>query len=133
MKRRRLMVYVLAVALAFAGGAGPRHARAATQNHDHAAITGTIQSHDHASGQHSHSHDAAASSHAKSFAKGGSHDHAGSQPMSDQGCCYAWCNSVAVIPAAEWLSIGTTHNEHFTSKRPFQIVAFSTAIDPPPR
>lgn len=132
MKRRRIIVFALAVALAFAGSAGPRHARAATQNHDHAAAAEAAQSHrhshDNAGTKHSHDHGTDTSL----FAEGGSLDHA-DQPASDQGCCYAWCNSVAIIHAVDWLFIGTTHADHFASPQRFQIAAFSAAIDPPPR
>lgn len=121
MNRRRTMILALAVALAFAGSAGPRHARAAAQDH-HPAAT---QHH-----QHSHDHGSAAASEAD---RGGTHDHVGGQPASDQGCCYAWCNSAAIIHAADGLLIHTAHDEHFASERPIRIVAFSAAIDPPPR
>jgi hypothetical protein len=133
MKRRRIIVLAVAVALAFASSGGPRHARAAAQDHDHSATTGTAHSHgQHQSGdKHSHDHDAAA---ATQFGENSKHDHAGTPPAaSDQGCCYAWCNSVAVIQAADGLAAVASHDEHFTSERPFRIAAFPSLIDPPPR
>jgi len=132
MRFRASIVFALAVALAFAGFAGPRHARAAVQGHDHPATAGTAHSHaQHQSGAgHSHDHGAAMAS---QFGEGGKHDHAGTPPTSDQGCCYAWCNSVAIIHATDGLAIVTSHDEHFTSEQPFRIAAISSAIDPPPR
>jgi hypothetical protein len=131
MKRRRIIVLAVAVALALSGFAGPRHAQAAAQNHDHSAIE---TAHSHAQhetgGAHSHDHGAPAGS---QFGEGGTHDHAGTPAASDQGCCYAWCNSVAIVHAADGLAIIASHGEHFTSKQPFRIAAFSSAIDPPPR
>jgi hypothetical protein len=124
MKSRGIIVLAVAVALAFAGGAGPRHAQATTQNHDHSAAA----THHESDGQHSHAVDAGSD-----FAEGSAHDHAGSAPASDQGCCYAWCSSVAVIHAADGLALGATHGEHFAFEKSYQIVAFSAAIDPPPR
>lgn len=135
MKRRKIVVLAVAVALAFAGSVGPRHAWAAAQNHGHAATAeaGPSHKHDEAGGKHSHDHDAAASSYSNSHAMDAPHDHVGGQPASDQGCCYAWCNSAAIIHAADGLLIHTAHDEHFASERPIRIVAFSAAIDPPPR
>jgi hypothetical protein len=133
MKRRRIIILAVAVALAFAASGAPRHARAAVQGHDHAA-TATAHDHDHTqhgdSDKASHDHKAAPPS---QFAEGGNHDHADSAPVSDQGCCYAWCNSVAVIHAANWLISGASHDEPFASEQPFRIAAFPSAIDPPPR
>lgn len=128
MKRRRIIVLAVAVAvaLAFAGGAGPRHAQAATQNHDHSAAA--THTHHESDSQHFHAVEAGSD-----FAEGSTHDHAGSAPAFDQGCCYAWCSSVAVIHAADGLALGTTHGEHFAFEKSYQIVAFSAAIDPPPR
>jgi hypothetical protein len=128
MKRRRTLVFALTVALAFSGFAGPRHARGATLGHNHAAVAGEDQSHKHA--HHSHHHSAGDASDGTT---GGNHDHAGAPPASDQGCCYAWCNSVAIIHAADVLVIVPSHDEHFAAQRPFRIAAFSSAIDPPPR
>lgn len=130
MKHRRIIVLAVTVALAFSGFAGPRHARAAAQNHDHSAATGTTHSHAQHQFGHSHDHDAAAVS---QFGEAGEHDHAGTQPVSDQGCCYAWCNSVAIIQAIDGFQIVASHDDHFTSEQPFRIAAFSSAIDPPPR
>lgn len=128
MKRRRIIVLAVAVALAFSGFAGPRHARAAVQSQDHPAA----RAHSHAQHQsgHAHDHDGAAVS---QFGEAGEHDHAGTQPVSDQGCCYAWCNSVAIIQAIDGFQIVASHDDHFTSEQPFRIAAFSSAIDPPPR
>ena len=128
MTRNRLIALTLAVALAFAGGAGPRHARA-MQSHDHPAASAHNHAHHEVGGLHSHAHEAAAPS---QFAEGGTHDHAGQQE-SDQGCCYAWCSSAAVIPAASWLLILASHHERFSAATPFRFAALSAAIDPPPR
>jgi hypothetical protein len=126
MKHGTIIALAVAVALAFAGGSGSRHAPAATQNHDHAAVVGTKQdehSHHDAGSKHSHDHDVAASR--------DTHDPI--EPASDQGCCYAWCSSVAVIHAADGLLIGTSSEKPLASERPFRIAAFPSAIDPPPR
>jgi hypothetical protein len=134
MKRRRIIVLAVAVALAFAGGNGPRHAQATAQDHDHSASAETTHSHaQHQSGDtHSHDHDHGAAA-ASQFGEGAKHDHAGTPPTSDQGCCYAWCNSVAIIHATDGLAMVASHDDHFTSEQPFRIAAFSSAIDPPPR
>jgi hypothetical protein len=128
MKRSRIIALAVAIALAFAGGGGPRHVQAATQGHDHLPVS--THSHDHA--QHAsdsaqHDHHAAASS-----ADGNQYDHAG-VPAPDQGCCYAWCNSVAVMHAADWGLIAASHDKPLAFEKPFRIAAFPSAIDPPPR
>ncbi len=127
MKRRLPIVLAVAVALAFVASGGPRHASAAVQGHDHAAASAQSDAHHESGAQHSHAGEAG------EFAEGGNHDHAGGAPVSDQGCCYAWCNSIAVIQAADSLLIPASHGEHFSAEQPFQIAALSGAIDPPPR
>jgi hypothetical protein len=122
MKRRLPIVLALAVALAFAASGGPRHARAAAQAHDHAA------SHTHDASGSGHSHAAASGD----FAEGGNHDHVGT-PVADQGCCYAWCASIAVIHAAEWVPLTAAHDAPAAFEKPFRIAALSGGIDPPPR
>ena len=131
MTRRRSIVFALTIALAFSGFAGPRHARAAVQNHDHSAVADQLHKHSHNhAGQRSHDHGAAPASH---FGEGGKHDHAGTPPATDQGCCYAWCNSVAIVAAADWLFALVAHDRPLVLTRPFQIASISSAIDPPPR
>lgn len=127
MKRRFPIVLALAVALAFAASGGPRHARAAAQDHDHPAASAQTHAHHDTGSQHSHAADAG------DFAEGGGHDHAGGAPVSDQGCCYAWCNSIAVMQSVDWLLVTASHDEHFSAAKPFRIAALSAAIDPPPR
>jgi hypothetical protein len=127
MKRSRIIALTVAVALAFAGGGGPRHVQAALQGHDHLSVT--THSHDHA--QHA-SDSASHDHHATSAADDTQHDHAG-VPAPEQGCCYAWCNSVAVIHSAEWSLAAASHGEHFSFEKPFRITALSGAVDPPPR
>jgi hypothetical protein len=124
MKRRLPIVLALAVALAFAASGGPRHARAAAQGHDHAAA----QSHTHDASASGHSHAAAGGD----FAEGGNHDHANT-PAADQGCCVAWCTSIAVIHAAEWVPLMAAHDAPAAFEKPFRIAALSGGIDPPPR
>jgi hypothetical protein len=124
MKRRLPIILAIAVALAFAASGGPRHARAAAQGHDHAAA-------------HSHTQDASESGHSHAtaggdFAEGGNHDHAGT-PAADQGCCVAWCTSIAVIHAAEWVPLAVAHDAPAAFEKPFRIAALSGGIDPPPR
>ena len=129
MKFRRFLVFALAVALAFAGSAGPRHAQAAVQKHHHAE-NAQPSGHSHGSAaDHAH-YDGAPGS---KFSAEGTHDHAGSAPQSDQGCCYAWCNSVAIVAAADWLFAPVAHEKPLALTRPFQIASLSSAIDPPPR
>jgi hypothetical protein len=125
MKRRLPIVLALAVALAFAASGGPRHARAAAQGHDHAAAA---HSHDHQKPDSGHSHAATAGD----FVEGSSHDHAGT-PAADQGCCVAWCTSIAVIHAAEWVPLAAAHDAPAAFEKPFRIAALSGSIDPPPR
>jgi hypothetical protein len=126
MKRRLPIVLALAVALAFAASGGPRHARAAAQGHDHATSAHSHAHHESGSG---HSHAAESGD----FAEGGNHEHAGGAPQADQGCCYAWCTSVAVIHAAAWVLTAAAHDAPLTAEKPFRIAALSAAIDPPPR
>lgn len=130
MQRRRTMILALAVVLAFAGSTAPRHVRAATQDHHPAASEQRQHSHDHAGVDHSQDHGMAVETHATADA---THDHAGSAPLSDQGCCYAWCYSGALIHAAEWPVMSHAPNEHAAFERPFRIAVFSAGIDPPPR
>ena len=69
--------------------------------------------------EHAHHESGSGHSHAAEagdFAGGGTHDHAGGAPSSDQGCCYAWCTSIAVIHAADWLLIAASHGEHFSAR-----------------
>lgn len=126
---RGFLVFALTVALAFAGSAGPRHAQAAVQKHHHAADTQqTGLSNTPAAKDHAH-----ADSAVSKFTADGTHDHAGSAPQSDQGCCYAWCNSVAIVAAADWLFASVAHEKPLALTRSFQIASLSSAIDPPPR
>jgi len=130
MKFRRSLVFALTVALAFMGSSGPRHAQAVVQKHHH---TADAQQSGHSHGpaaDHAHYDGAPAAS---KFAADGTHDHAGSAPQSDQGCCYAWCNSVAIVAAADWLFAPVAHDRPLALTRPFQIASISSAIDPPPR
>ena len=121
MKRRLPIVLALAVALAFAASGGPRHARAAAQNHDHPTASAHSHAHHELGAQHSHAAEAG------DFAEGGTHDHAGGAPVSDQGCCYAWCTSIAIIQAADWLLIAASHGDHFAPEALFRIAALSAA------
>jgi hypothetical protein len=126
MKRRAPIVVALAVALAFAASGGPRHARAAAQDHDHPAAASHSHAHHESGSGHSHAAESG------DYAESGNHDHAGT-PAVDQGCCYAWCTSIAIIQAADWPLIAAAHGEHFAFEKPFRIAALSAAIDPPPR
>lgn len=129
MKLRRTIIATLAVALAFAGSVGPRHARAAVQGHDQAAATS--HSHEHsAPAKHSHEHQAAADSH---FGENGTHDHAGSQPATDQGCCVAWCSSAAIIDPGYGLMIPATSSALVSLPQPVLVTASLSSDDPPPR
>ncbi|HKY88209.1 MAG TPA: hypothetical protein VJL90_15735 [Pseudorhodoplanes sp.] len=127
MKRRLPIVLALAVALAFAASGGPRHARAAAQDHDHPAASAQSHAHHDTGRQHSHAADAG------DVAESGPHDHAGGAPQTDQGCCYAWCTSIAVIHAADWAPRAAVHDQPAAFEKPFRIAALSGGIDPPPR
>jgi hypothetical protein len=132
MKRCRIIALAVSVALAFASSGGPRHAQAAAQKHDHPAAAAIAHGHgQHQAGDtHSHNHGESAAS---QFSESGKHDHAGTPPATDQGCCYAWCTTVAIIHAADGFQVAPTHDEHFTSEQPFRIAASPSLIDPPPR
>ena len=128
MKIRGIAVLFLALALALSGLAGPRHAKASAPAHGHSSLQGFEDGHSHQHGNTQHSHDQYAT-----------HSHSGTDnsvdgsPVSDQGCCYSWCNSVAVMQGVAWSFFAISSDERCILGDSFRIGLMPAAIDPPPR